>query len=183
MDSDERQLVGRCLAGEPSAFEELYLAHAGRVKAYLLRCGFGFLDAEDLHQEVFLRAFKSLDTFDPSAGPLGRWLWAIARNVARRQAGRAARAGDFDPELIEEVLAAPADASADPQRREELSAIGACVAALPADLGRLVRLRYVDGLTTRAMAERAGMAEATVRLRLAESAELLRRCMTGKGFE
>ena len=50
--------------------------------------GFGYAASEDLTQDVFLQANRSLKTFDPSRGGLRNWLYAIARNVARRQWSR-----------------------------------------------------------------------------------------------
>ena len=67
------------------------------------------------------------------------------------------------------------------QAREELAALRLCVDALPPDLARLVSLRYVEGLATRAIAETERMPEATVRLRLDEARAALERCLKSKG--
>ena len=74
---------------------------------------------------------------------------------------------------------APADALA---AAEEIRAVGKCVADLPAELANLVRLRYVDALTTRGIAQAAKMPEATVRSRLAEAVKALEKCLKSKGF-
>jgi RNA polymerase sigma factor (sigma-70 family) len=162
-------------------FERVYADHLGRVKAYLRRCGFARADVDDLAQEVFVRAYQSLHTFDPSRGPIGPWLGAIAHNVARRQWGRRPQADLFDPSLAAEVFAAPENAGPTPEAQDALAALRGCLDALPPDLARIVRLRYVDGRTTRGVAEAAHMAEATVRLRLDEAKTLLARCLKGKG--
>jgi RNA polymerase sigma-70 factor (ECF subfamily) len=159
----------------------LYDAHAPRVMAYLRRTGFSQADGEDLCQETFIRAFKSLATFNADRGSMGQWLGAIARNVARRHWARRTETNSFDPALADELFAAPAPAGESPEAREETAAVGACVESLPPDLAKLVRLRYVEGLTTRAVAERANMPEATVRLRLAQAMEALQRCLAAKG--
>jgi len=179
---DEAELVERCLAGEAAAFEALHAAHAGRVTGYLLRCGFAGADADDVAQEVFWRAFKSLRTFDPARGSLRTWLGAIARNAARKHWARRRPAGNFDPDLAEAMLAAPENPADRPEQREEIAAVRDCVDGLPADLARIVRLRYVEGLTTRGVAAAAGVPEATVRLRLTQAKGLLATCLRGKGF-
>lgn len=181
MDDRERQLVSRCLAGDAPAQEALYRLHAGRILAHFLRSGFARADAEDLLQETFVRAFRSLRTFDAARGSLGTWLAAIARNVARKRWHRRREAESFDPELAEEMLAAPDNPGREAERREETDAVAGCVAALPDELERIVRLRYVEGRTTRGIATAAGMPESTVRLRLAEAHERLARCLRGKG--
>jgi RNA polymerase sigma-70 factor (ECF subfamily) len=162
-------------------FDRLYADHLGRVRAYLGRCGFAGADVDDLAQEVFVRAFQSRHTFDPSRGPVGPWLGAIAHNVARRQWGRRAQPDLFDPSLAAEVFAAPENPGPTPEAQDALAALRACLETLPPDLRNIVRLRYVEGRTTRGVAEAARTAEATVRLRLDEAKTLLARCLKGKG--
>jgi len=182
LSDDLRQLIDRAADGDRAAFDALHVAAAGRVRAYLRRSGFAPADADDLSQETFLRAFKSLSTFDPSKGALLTWIGAIARNVARRQWQRRKDPDSFDPDLAEEMFAAEDDPSQRPEVREEVAAVRECVDALPAELARIVRLRYVDALTTRAIAAIVDMPEATVRLRLGEASELLQKCLARKGF-
>lgn len=173
MDAEERELIETCLAGDEAARGRLYARHAGFVMAYLLRSGFARAEAEDVLQETFLRVFRSLDTFDESRGAFHSWLGAVARNAARRQWGRRRETDRFDPELAEEALAAREEADSLPAAREEADAVRTCVSGLPEEHRRIVELRYVDGLTLRAVAEAAGMPEATVRLRLREAHGLL----------
>ena len=182
MSDEERQLVNRALAGEQEAAEAIYAAHAGRVKAYFLRSGFARPDADDLTQEVFLQVFKSLETFQPQRGGLRQWLGAIARNVARKHLSRRAEPEDFDPALAEEMFAGGENPGAGAAAREEFEAVRACVAALPAELGQIVRLRYVEGRTTRGITAVTLLPEATVRLRLKQAMELLAQCLKDKGF-
>lgn len=182
MSKRDLQLVAGCLAGEAAAFESLFEAHAGRTKAYFLRCGFQPTDAEDLMQESFVRAFKSLDTFDAGKGALTTWLGAIARNVARKQWAKRALPDSFDPELAEQMFATRDNPGDHAAGREELQAVSDCIALLPVELGRLVRLRYVEGRTTRGVGEVIEMPESTVRGRLDEARSKLRWCMKQKGF-
>ena len=175
----EGQLAARCLAGDDSAAEAIFRAHGGRVGGYFHRCGFSQADADDLTQEVFMRALRSLATFDSDRGRLGVWLGAIARNVARRQWSRR-KVSNFDPELADEMFSSPDSDS--PEAREELAAVSDCVSALSDQLQRIVRLRYVDGLTTRGIAASTRMAEATVRLRLVDARGAIERCLKLKGI-
>jgi RNA polymerase sigma-70 factor (ECF subfamily) len=178
----DNQLVARILAGDAAAFTELYDAHAGRTKAFFLRAGFTPADAEDLLQESFVRAFRSIGSYDARKGEFVTWLGAIARNVARRQWGRRREADLLDPGLAEEMFAVHDNPGETAAAGEEIRAIGDCISLLPGDLARLVRLRYVEGRTTRGVAQAAGMPEATVRSRLAEAHGKLAECMSGKGF-
>jgi RNA polymerase sigma-70 factor (ECF subfamily) len=174
------QRISRAQAGDSEALEALYHSHVGRVRAYFARCG--FRPPDDPAQEVFLRAMRSLGTYDPARGSFGGWLAAIARNVARRQWRRREPPANFDPDLAEDVLVAADDPGDAPEAREEIAAVRACVDELPDELARLVGLRYVEGRTTRGVAAAAGLAESTVRRRLEQARGLLRRCLKGKGF-
>lgn len=174
--------VQAALLGSEGACESIYRSLAGRVTAYFLRSGFARPDADDLTQEAFLRAFRSLASYDPQRGRFSAWVAAIARNVARKQWHRRRDEANFDPELAEEMFAAADNPGETPEAREVQAAVRDCVASLEAELGRIVELRYVGGLTTRGIAEAAGIPEATVRLRLTKARTLLQRCLRGKGF-
>ena len=181
VDEDTAERISRCLAGDASACEALYGRHARRVTAYFLRSGFARADADDLVQETFLRAFRSLQTFDAGKGAFGAWLSAIARNVARRRWAGRREPDSFDPEMAEAVLAGGDNPGSVAAGREELDALRACIEQLPDELAAIVRLRYVEARTTRGVAAAAGIPEATVRLRLAEARERLARCLRSKG--
>jgi RNA polymerase sigma-70 factor (ECF subfamily) len=178
----DADIIARRRSGDESAFADLYAAHGGRVKAYLLRSGFEPADADDLLQETFLRVFKSLDRFDPARGAFAPWLGAIARNVARRQWRKRRQPENFDPQLAEEMFASDENPSEQPQRQEAYDALEDCLAALDDQPANLIRLRYVDGLTTRGLAQQTNLPESTVRLRLAEARAALSRCLAAKGF-
>lgn len=187
MDDRDLVLVSRCLMGDASAFHELYEARAAGVMSYFVRCGFGPVESEDLTQETFIRAFKSLEGFDAQKGYFQQWLGAIARNMARRKwEGRRGGANpDYDAQVAASSLAD--DESADPARRAEdseaLAALAACVEGLSEADRQLVRLRYVEAMSTRGIAQTCGIPESTVRSRLDEACRHLAKCMKGKGVK
>jgi RNA polymerase sigma-70 factor (ECF subfamily) len=182
VDENEKQWIDGALLGNPAACGALYDANARWVSVYFLRCGFARADADDLVQETFVRVFRSLETFDSARGSLRPWLAAIARNAARRRWSARPRPENFDPELAEQMLTAPDDGpAAEAGRREEIDAVRQCVRTLPEDLQRVVRLRYVEGQTTRGIAAGIRIAEATVRLRIEEARRRIEKCLRGKG--
>ena len=78
LPSTDTELIERCRRGDADAFEELYRTHAGRVFGLASRM-LGDRDAaQDLLQEVFLLAYRRLDTFRDAA--LSTWLHRIAVN-------------------------------------------------------------------------------------------------------
>src|SRR3954469_12664712 len=77
----DRQLVHRCLAGEPLAERALYDAHVERIYRLMHRMAGDADLAADFTQDTFIRAFERLDQFRGDAS-LATWLHTIAVSVA-----------------------------------------------------------------------------------------------------
>ncbi len=79
MDGD-RTLIERVLAGDVEAFRELVERYQRRVFGFVRNLVRQAPDAEDLAQEVFVAAFRKLDSFDAERSQFSTWLLTIARN-------------------------------------------------------------------------------------------------------
>src|SRR5436190_10561594 len=77
MSSSDRQLVRRSLSGDRRAFDLLYHGHVTRVFHFLRRLTGEAAEAEDLTQETFLAAYRSLASWRGEGG-FGTWLCGIA---------------------------------------------------------------------------------------------------------
>lgn len=80
--SDDRKLVRGCLAGEADALSAFVCRYQSAVFGLCFRMVAHLHDAEDITQEVFLRAFRNLRQWD-STRPLVPWLLTIAANRCR----------------------------------------------------------------------------------------------------
>lgn len=83
-EADERILMQKVAAGDSAARQQLIELHGPsvmRLVRYL--AGAAQTLAEDIFQETFGAVFRSASTFDPEAGPLRSWLFAIARHQLR----------------------------------------------------------------------------------------------------
>lgn len=78
---DDAELVQRVVDGDTRAFDALVRAYGPRVFRFLLRFVRQREDAEDLTQQTFLRAYRSIASFD-SRRPMINWLLTIARRCA-----------------------------------------------------------------------------------------------------
>lgn len=179
----DQQLIASIHAGQSGAFDALYERHGRKVKAFLLRSGFDFCQADDLTQEIFIKVHRSLHTFDSAKGSFAGWLATISRNVARSHWKRVRGLDTIDPELACLTLTDDPDVSQQASQREEQTAIGDCIARLPESLEKVIRFRYVDAMTTRGIAEAMGMPESTIRSRLSQAQGLLMTCLRSKGVE
>src|SRR6266403_6096889 len=77
---DDASLVDRLRRGEPRAFEELVIAYQHRVFGVALRMLGSRAEADELAQEVFLRAYRAIGAFRGEAR-LGTWLYGIASRL------------------------------------------------------------------------------------------------------
>lgn len=74
-------LVRRCLAGDAAAWEDLVRTHHRRIYNICYRFTGSADDAEDLTQDVFIRVYKSLKSYDLERGAFGTWVTTMTRNL------------------------------------------------------------------------------------------------------
>ncbi len=82
METSDSELVAQATSGDEDAFAQLVLRHQATIKSYLYRLTACREDAEDLAQEVWIRIFTRLGTFEGRSS-VRTWLFAIATQVAR----------------------------------------------------------------------------------------------------
>ncbi|HNV02627.1 MAG TPA: RNA polymerase sigma factor [Vicinamibacterales bacterium] len=158
----DRELAARCRRGEAGAFEELYKRHGRRVYTLAYRMTGSAADAEDLTQDVFLRAHRRLDSYRGEAA-LGSWLHRLTVNAcldyARGKHGRRQRVTDTtaDIEAVEAAGRGPwrPGTALDPIDLER------AVSQLPPSYRRAFLLHDVEGLEHHEIGEALGIAEGT----------------------
>jgi RNA polymerase sigma-70 factor (ECF subfamily) len=176
---DERQLVERSQAGDRVAFEELVRRHADRLYAVVLRFVADADEAEEVTQEAFLRAWRSIDRFERRSR-FFTWLYRIGINEAKRRSERrppAGAVGSIEDSPIEE---APDWSEAPEFRTEQVQLRGVledAVRALPLDYRAPLILRDVEGLSTQEAAEVMGLGEAAFKSRLHRARLAVRRAV------
>ena len=75
------QIVRRCLNGDSSAWAEMVRTHHKRVYGLCYRFTGNVADAEDLTQDVFLKIYSNLASFDAGRGSLPVWITTMTRNL------------------------------------------------------------------------------------------------------
>ncbi len=168
--SSEHELIRRARTGDQDAFAELVAMHADRVYGALRRFGLGPDEADEVAQEVFVRAWRGLARFEERA-QFSTWLYRIAFNEAQRRLSRrqVARA-EPDPDRDDPIVSLPESPELGPEAqtldREFERTLERALNELPADYRAAVVLRDVEGLSTRDAAEVAGIREAAFKTRL-----------------
>ena len=163
-DRAERRPAHGAPAGrrDGEALRELYRAYAGELLGFALNALGERGAAEEIVQEVFTRAWRHADRYDPARGSVRTWLYQITRHaiidMRRRASARPALAGS--DALFE--TAAPGDSI-------EQAMLGWQVAAalerLTPEHRQMIRLAHFQGLSVREIAERCELPIGTVKSR------------------
>jgi RNA polymerase sigma-70 factor, ECF subfamily len=162
-------IIERCLAGDQSAWEDIVRLH--RRKVFNIAYKFvGKHDlAEDLTQDIFLKLYRSLDTFDRRAN-FQTWLISVSRNLCidhyrsvRKERETINR--DVDPSTLMPV-SRDRSAYSQLELRDRVQLLRAAVDTLPPTLRTAVLLRDIQELTYQEIADRLGVPEGTVKSRI-----------------
>jgi len=176
-------LVEECRKGDPSAFDEIVRRYKDRVYNVAYRFLGNREDALDVSQEVFVRAYSSIDSFR-GAAQVYTWLYSIAANLARnrlRDGSRMGRDKGISLEALHENTPGLAD-SHDAQHSPRDSAIAsetqallqACLGELPEHYRLAFVLRTFEDLSYEEIAEVMGCPVGTVKSRLNQARQMLR---------
>ena len=169
MDAD-RELVELAARGSREAFDELVRRHQSAIVSLARTLTHGSADAEDIAQEVFLRAWRSLSGFRGDSA-FRTWLHRVAVNVVHSHTGRLSRLRRLllpqtaESAADDRIERAPArtDLEAETMLRD---AIDRALATLPEELRVAVTLRDVQGLDYREIAEILDVPIGTVESRI-----------------
>jgi RNA polymerase sigma-70 factor (ECF subfamily) len=164
----EAALLARAQAGDVGAFEQLSAAYADRLFMLLLRLLGDRAEAEDVAQEVMLRAWQGISRFQGRSSYF-TWLYRIAVNEANRaldKRSRRPRGVSIGPEELQ----LPDTPALEPAHQAEASelrqALARALEELPPPLRTAIVLRDVEGLSTQEAAEIAGIGQAAFKSRL-----------------
>lgn len=168
-DKSQADLVSRCLEGDGAAWDTLVRAYWRRVFNIAYKFVARFDEAEDLTQEIFVKLFRALPTYDRRAS-FETWLTRVSRNLCidhyrRRRREEERFTDEIDPDALElEELVSRPDATL--EQREEVAIVRQALAKLPPTYREAVTLRDIHELSYEQIAERLQLAEGTVKSRI-----------------
>jgi RNA polymerase sigma-70 factor, ECF subfamily len=185
------KLVRQCMAGDSQAWQQLVASQHRRIYAICYRFTGSGTDAEDLTQEVFLKLYKNLSSFDTQKGSFQTWITTLARNLLvdhfrRTRLERASESLDatFDGEEDGPTMA---DRLADPRPSQEHHVAGLelkvrvqnALKQLSPELREAVILRDLEDMDYKEISQVLRIPEGTVKSRISrgrgELARLLQR--------
>jgi RNA polymerase sigma-70 factor, ECF subfamily len=183
---DDRELVRRCLAGDDRSWEQLVNLYMRRIYNLCYRFTGNIAEAEDLTQEVFVKVFRTLNTFDPGQGQFATWLNRITRNhlvdhYRRRSRDRTTSSLDDEEAALEPRAGPASDPTVRIEAREQADLLQTGLSRLSPDMREVVILRDLQDMDYVEIAQVLGVPEGTVKSRLnrgrVELARVLKRML------
>ena len=178
----DQDLVQRCLDGDGAAWDTLVRTYWKRVFNLAYKFVARYDDAEDLTQEIFVKLFRALETYDRRAS-FETWLTRVTRNLCidryrrrRREEQRFTGDVDLDTLRLDELTSTPDAALA---QRDEIATVRRALAKLPATYREAVALRDVHDLSYEEIARRLQLPEGTVKSRINRGRKELARYLRG----
>ncbi len=168
--------VTSALGGDVEAFGELVEEFQGPVRGFVAMLGVPADANEDVAQDVFIEAFRSLGTYD-AGYPFDGWLRGIARNLALRHHTAQARTRRGSARL-REFLAESCAALEGERPIHGLDALRECMKQLTGRAADLISMRYAQGQTSREIAYSTNQDPVAVRMALSRIRTALRDCIT-----
>lgn len=158
---------------DPAACTRCVQEHSDGLYRLALRILRDPVEAEDIVQETFLSAFRSIDTFQGRSS-VGTWLFRIAYNTALMRLRKAhpemvsveggeSDLGESEPLELFDFSHLPEEEVLDHEIQEQIQA---AIEAAPSNLREVFALREMEGLTTAETAEVLGLSEEAVKTRL-----------------
>ena len=184
-------LVRRCVSGDAAAWEEIVQTYNRRIYNICYRFAGSSSDAEDLTQEVFIKMYRTLSSYDSSKGAFVTWITTITRNLLvdhfrKSKQDRvtdsidttASEHEDSQP-LSERIVDKSAPPDAHVRSREVGDTVHAALGKLSPELREALILRDLQDMDYREIAQVLKVPEGTVKSRInrgrAELARLLQR--------
>jgi RNA polymerase sigma-70 factor, ECF subfamily len=157
-DGAQERLLVEAAQRDPSRFADLYEINFELVYAYIARRVGDRTTTEDLTSEVFKKALENLPRFTWRGAPFAAWLLRIAANLVADRFKHTARTVD-----ITDLEDAAESAHSNLEEVEQRARLFRLVDQLPADQGRVVRMRFAEEKSIREIAQELGRTEGAVK--------------------
>jgi RNA polymerase sigma-70 factor (ECF subfamily) len=162
-------LIERCLRGDETAWERIVKQYWRKVFNVSYKFVGRYDEAEDLTQDIFLKIFKSLGTFDRRAN-FQTWLISVSRNLCIDHYRSVRRERETIDRGVDSAELSPASAEPGPiaalEQRDRVRLLREAMAALPETLRTAVLMRDIQELSYQEIADSLHLPEGTVKSRI-----------------
>ena len=160
---NEDLLIEGAVKRDKTAFATLYDKHVGQVYRHVYYHVSNRVDAEDITQEVFIKAWRAIHKYKKTGAPFVAWLIAIARNVT---ASHYKAKKDILPLEGAEPLVGPSETNPETITEANLgrSLVRMAILKLRGDKQRVILMRFIDGFSYGEIARILNKSEGAVRV-------------------
>jgi len=158
--SEVVRLIKRAAGGNFEAFGELYNIYLERIYRYVFYQVRDKMTAEDLTEEVFLKAWKSIDTCRGKEQTFSSWLYRIAHNHVIDNLRSQRKYLSADMEALAEVSSPELGEEGKLERQEMLEVIS----DLPQNQKQVIILKFIEGLDNREIGQIMGKSQGALRV-------------------
>jgi RNA polymerase sigma-70 factor (ECF subfamily) len=172
---DEQDLVHRAQNGDKEAFTELYETYFSKLYRYVVVRIANRAEAEDMTQQVFVKAYKSITSYQWRGVPFSAWLFRIAHNLVVDFFRKESRRPTVPFE--ESLVISDDDVQQVVERRLDVERVMAATQQLTAAQREVVSLRFAGGLAIAEVARVMGKSEGAVKALQHSAIAALRRIL------
>ena len=170
--ADDDRHIAAVLGGDTERFAPLVMHYQQRVLRFIQKYEYDSGDVQDLAQETFLQAFRSLPSFNGQSR-FSTWLISIAFNLLKNHLSRSPAKHHVHLDIDEQPESASHFAESDPERlyesRQSLAALQRAIALLPLQMHDAVVLVAIEGMSYEEAAQAMGVPIGSVKSRLCRS--------------
>ena len=179
LDLETETLVERAVDGDKEAFGRLYDIYADRIYRHIYYRTSNIKDAQDLTQEVFIKAWKGLPKYKRTKTPFLGWLFTISHNRIIDYYRTKKDHAYLDNEIIIE------DSKKGPEELAELQftqqEIRKVILQLPADQQQVIFMSFIEGFTYKEIAATLNKSEGNIRVIIHRALKRMREILGSMG--
>ena len=172
---DEKSLVSRAQKGDEVAFTQLYEEYFDRIYRYtVIRIG-NQMEAEDITQQVFLKALQSIGSFKWKGAPFSSWLYRIAHNQMVDYLRKTKRRTSVPLDDI--ILRADSDPQKDTEKAFDMRQLSSAIQQLTESQRAVISLRFASEMPIAEVARVMDKSEGAVKALQHSAVVALRKIM------
>ena len=165
------RLVERAGGGDFEAFGNLYSIYLDRIYRYVFYQVRGKMIAEDITEEVFVKAWKAIGSCKGKEQTFSSWLYRIAHNQVIDNLRSKRKQLSLEMETVDKVSGPELEVEAELERQELLGLI----ACLPQNQRQVIILKFIEGLDNCEIGQVMGKSQGAVRVLQMRALARLRR--------
>ena len=170
------RLVERAASGDIEAFGKLYTIHVERIYRYVFYQVKDKMTAEDITEEVFIKAWRAIDSCKGRGETFSSWLYRIAHNCTIDTLRSRQKRLAMETEATADVSYSKQEAEVSLKRRELLEAI----ARLPQNQKQVIVLKFIEGLDNQEIGQVMNKNQGAIRVLQMRALAALRQRLSGE---